>query len=141
VDQRHRRALAGCWAALDDPYADLLDRGLAAMLAHEDAAERGGLSALERLTCRTHRTWTHDCVSSPLHVVVGAGYRWCADCETAAAVLVDQFAGVVEVWCPLCGRDVRTPATRLIVGTCRASILAARRSRQNAAARRRPDAA
>lgn len=108
-------------------YHDLGDRGLAAKLVAEDAAEEhDGLSPHERITCHTHRRWVHECISSPLHVIIVTGHRWCRRCEREAAVAVDELTGTVQVTCVRCHRVPDSPATRQIVRTCRASLAAAR---------------
>ena len=43
-------------ALVDERYADLADRRLAAALSTEDAAEESGLDPLERTTCYTQLT-------------------------------------------------------------------------------------
>jgi hypothetical protein len=116
-------------------YHDLADRRLAAKLMVEDRAEeRDGLSPHERLTCHTHRRWVHECISSPLHVIVITGHRYCRRCEREAAVAVDELAGTVRVSCVRCHRVPDSPATRQIVRTCRASLAAAREGRNAPAA-------
>lgn len=110
----------------DPRYADLRDRRLAAVLAAEDAAELVDLNPLERLTCRTHRRWVHQCAHSEQHVFVVTGHRWCRDCECAADVAVDELTWEVAVTCPACGQPPAGAATRQIVRTCRASMAAAR---------------
>jgi hypothetical protein len=100
-------------------------RRLAERLAAEDAAESRGLSPFERTTCGVHRRWIHDCVSSPLHVVAVAGYRWCRRCAAVATVGVDHLAGTVTVRCTRCERPPDTPATAQIIRVCRASLAAA----------------
>lgn len=111
---------------VDARYAGLRDQRLAAALTGEDRAERDGLDPLERLTCRTHRRWLHDCISAPQHVFVVTGHRWCRDCECAADVAVDQLTWTVTVTCPRCRRSPGGAATRQIIRTCRASLAAAR---------------
>jgi hypothetical protein len=112
--------------AVNPRYADLRDRRLADMLAEEDFAELDELDPLERLTCRTHRRWVHECISSNSHVFVVTGHRWCRDCECAANVAVDQLTWTVTVTCPRCGNTPKGSATRQIMRTCRASLAAAR---------------
>jgi hypothetical protein len=114
-------------------YSDVPDRALAATLAAEDAAEHNGLSPFERITCRTHRRWVHECVASPMHVVVVSGHRWCRDCHATAMVSVDQLLGTVKVLCPRCWRVPAGMATAQIVRTCRASLAAARAAALSAA--------
>ncbi|WP_233520340.1 hypothetical protein [Prauserella sp. PE36] len=116
-------------APVDPAYAGLRDRALAQTLTAEDAAEPNGLDPLERLTCRTHRRWVHECIASPQHVFVVTGHRWCRDCSTAANVAVDQLTWHVSVSCPRCGRSPEGAATRQIVRTCRASMAAAAQGR------------
>jgi hypothetical protein len=112
--------------AIEPRYAGLRDHLLASTLTDEDRAEHDGLDPLERLTCRTHRRWVHECVSSPAHVFVVTGHRWCRDCQCAADVSVDQLTWSVTVTCPRCGCAPDSAATRQIVRTCRASMAAAR---------------
>jgi hypothetical protein len=108
----------------DPRYADLRDRRLAAALHAEDLAEAAGLDPLERTTCWTHRRWLHQCVSSPLHVIVVTGHRWCRDCSCAVTVAVDELIGDVWLTCPGCRRTPDTRATRQVVRACRASLAA-----------------
>jgi hypothetical protein len=110
----------------DPRYAALRDRRLADMLATEDLAELDDLDPLERLTCRTHRRWVHECISASNHVFVVTGHRWCRRCECAANVAVDQLTWDVTVTCPRCERSPEGAATRQIVRTCRASLAASR---------------
>lgn len=111
-------------------YHGLGDRRLAAKLMVEDRAEeRDGLSPHERITCHTHRRWAHECISSPLHVIVITGHRWCRRCEREAAVAVDELTGTVRVSCVRCHQVPQSPATRQILRTCRASLAAAREAR------------
>ncbi|MEU4524689.1 hypothetical protein AB0F52_38970 [Amycolatopsis sp. NPDC024027] len=123
-NRRDRLALrpAGC---IDPRYADVADRHLARTLTAEDQSEEDGLDPLERVTCRTHRRWLHDCVASPLHVVIITGTRWCRACECALNVAIDQLAGDVTVRCPSCGDTPATRATRQLVRACRTSLAAA----------------
>ena len=106
-------------------YADLADRRLAAALSTEDAAEETGHDPLERTTCYTHRRWLHHCVSSPLHVIVVTGHRWCRRCECAVNVAIDQLTGDVALTCPKCHEMPTGAANRQLVRCCRASIAAA----------------
>jgi hypothetical protein len=113
-----------------DRYADMCDRRLADTLMAEDAAEeREELSALERLSCHTHRRWAHECISSPAHVIAVTGHRWCRGCEAEASVAVDELSGSVAVVCTRCRRTPDTAATRQILRTCRASLATALESR------------
>ncbi|VVJ21694.1 Uncharacterised protein [Amycolatopsis camponoti] len=106
-------------------YADVSDHRLALTLTTEDRSEEDGLDPLERVTCRTHRRWLHDCVASPLHIVIVTGTRWCRKCECALNVAIDQLAGDVAVHCPSCGEAPATRATRQLVRACRASLATA----------------
>ena len=110
---------------VDPRYADVTDRHLALALTVEDRSEEDGLDPLERTTCRSHRRWLHDCVSSPLHVIVVTGTRWCRSCRCALNVAVDQLAGDVSVRCPSCATTPPSRATRQLVRACRASLAAA----------------
>ncbi|MBE1495726.1 putative RNA-binding Zn-ribbon protein involved in translation (DUF1610 family) [Amycolatopsis lexingtonensis] len=110
---------------VDPRYADVADQRLARSLTAEDRSEEDGLDPLDRVTCRTHRRWLHDCVASPLHVVVITGTRWCRSCERALNVAIDQLAGDVSVHCPSCGEPPSTRATRQLVRACRASLATA----------------
>lgn len=106
-------------------YADLADRRLAAALATEDAAEETGLDPLERTTCHFHRRWLHHCVSSPLHVIVVTGHRWCRRCECAVDVAIDELTGAVALTCPRCREMPPGGGNRQLVRCCRASLAAA----------------
>ena len=110
---------------VDPRDADVADRRLALALTAEDWSEEDGLDPLERTTCRTHRRWLHDCVASPLHVLVVTGTRWCRRCERALDVAIDHVAGDVSLRCPSCGETPANRATRQIVRACRASLAAA----------------
>jgi hypothetical protein len=119
--------------AVHERYADVADRRLAVALSTEDAAEeRGELDPLERTTCYTHRRWLHHCVSSPLHVIVVTGHRWCRRCECAVNVAIDQLTGDVTLTCPKCHGMPPGAANRQIVRCCRASLAAAHDSDHDA---------
>lgn len=120
-------------AAPHDRYADLTDARLAAALCDEDDAEETGLNPHERTTCHVHRRWLHDCVSSPLHVIVVTGHRWCRRCECAVDVAVDELAGDVSLRCPKCREMPAGPANRQVVRACRASLAAAAEGRGHGA--------
>jgi hypothetical protein len=135
-DRQNRRAHADRPAPAEtlrfgERYAHLRDRRLAAVLIREDATEdREELSALERISCRVHRRWAHECISSPTHVIAVTGHRWCRPCEAEAIVAVDELKGDVSVACTRCGQSPATPATRQILRTCRASLAAAIENRR-----------
>jgi len=122
---RHDRLVLRPHDHIDDCYADLADRRLAIALSAEDEAEEAGLDPMERITCRTHRRWLHHCVSSPLHVIVVSGHRWCRPCRRALDVAVDHLTGDVSLRCPKCGPVRPTRATRQVIRACRASLAAA----------------
>lgn len=111
----------------DEPIL-LAGRRLATTLAAEDRAERErGLSPHERITCRLHRRWAHECIASPQHVIPVTGHRWCHDCATTVAVAVDELGGRVDLTCPRCHHTPPTRATEQIVRSCEASLRAAGR--------------
>jgi hypothetical protein len=120
-------------AASHDRYADVTDVRLAAALFAEDEAEEDGLNPHERTTCHVHRRWLHDCVSSPQHVIVVTGHRWCRRCACAATVAVDELAGDVSLRCFRCGEMPAGPANRQVVRACRASLAAAAEGRTHGA--------
>jgi hypothetical protein len=117
-------------------YADLADRHLAATLAVEDAAEAHDLSPLERITCYTHRRWVHECIASPLHIIVVTGHRWCRQSQTAATAAVDELSSTVSMTCPRCQQTLDTPAARQIIRTCNASLAMKHEHRSPAPAKR-----
>jgi hypothetical protein len=103
------------------------DRFLTRMLAIEDLAEdHQGASPHERLTCRLHRRWAHECITSPAHVIPVTGHRWCRRRRTSAAVVVDEVTGTVRLACQRCGRTPRSVASDQIIRACRGSFAAAR---------------
>jgi hypothetical protein len=105
-------------------------RSLVSMLAAEDDAEDyAGLSPHERLTCRLHRRWAHQCIASPVHVIPVTGHRWCRRCRTSTSVAVDELSTTVTLTCVRCGEAPVSLATLQIIRTCRASMVAARRPR------------
>jgi hypothetical protein len=106
-------------------YRDVTDHRLATTLHAEDLAEDAGLGPFERSSCRIHRRCLHQCVHSPVHVVMVSGYRWCRSCETQATVAVDELTGDVRVTCQQCGLTPHGRASRQIVRTCTASLAAA----------------
>ncbi|HWM03861.1 MAG TPA: hypothetical protein VNP92_16120 [Actinophytocola sp.] len=114
--------------AVDPRYADLADARLAVTLTAEDAAEQDWLDPLERTTCHTHRRWLHSCVSSPLHVIIVTGHRWCRRCSCAVSVAIDELTGDVRLTCPRCQEMPAGAANRQVVRCCRASLAAAAES-------------
>lgn len=110
---------------IDPRYADISDRRLAITLSQEDFDEDHDRDPMERITCRTHRRWLHQCVSSPLHVIIVTGHRWCRSCSQTLTVVVDELAGDVSFSCPGCGEAPPSRATRQLIRACRASLAAA----------------
>jgi hypothetical protein len=105
-------------------YGDLADRRLAAILAAEDTAEEHGLSPHTRVTCYVHKTWLHQCVSEPVHILVVTGHRWCRRCECPVDVVVDETPpGAVHLYCPRCGQ-AGSAANRELRQACRSSLAA-----------------
>ena len=108
---------------------------LADALAAEDQAEdTGWLDALDRLTCRVHRRWIHECAHSDLHVIEVTGHRWCRPCRRALEIAVDEVTRTVTLRCPRCHRGTTTRADHQLVAACEASLTAARAIHQPAAA-------
>ncbi|MFI6094844.1 hypothetical protein ACIA8G_04780 [Lentzea sp. NPDC051213] len=95
---------------------------LAAVFESENRAEQVGLSPFDRITCRFHRRWIHDCVVSPAHVVAVAGYRWCGDCAAAATVMVDHLGCEVVVWCERCDRRLHDGPNEQLRQVCLRSL-------------------
>ncbi|HEY3262664.1 MAG TPA: hypothetical protein VGJ95_20775 [Pseudonocardiaceae bacterium] len=114
--------------------ADRSADDVSTVLSREDMAEATGrASGPERLTCRIHRRWVHQCIGSPVHVIPVTGYRWCRNCACPVTVTVDERSGTVTLSCPGCGTPAPTWASRQVVRSCRASLAASR-----TAADRRP---
>jgi hypothetical protein len=100
---------------------------LATALAAEDEAEdTGWLDPLDRLTCRVHRRWIHECSHSDLHVIPVTGHRWCRPCRRALEIAVDEVTGSVALHCPRCHRGATTRADKQLVAACEASLTASR---------------
>lgn len=107
---------------------------LADALDAEDRAEdTGWLDPLDRLTCRVHRRWIHECSHSDLHVIEITGHRWCRPCHRAMEIAVDEVGRTVTLHCPRCHRGATTRADRQLVAACEASLTAARAPRMPAA--------
>ncbi|SDZ21073.1 hypothetical protein SAMN05421504_110294 [Amycolatopsis xylanica] len=98
------------------------------LAAEDDAEEHQELSPHERVTCRLHRRWAHQCIASPSHVIAVTGHRWCRGCGCAVGVAVDEFARSVALTCPRCRRAPDTVASRQIIHACRTSMGLARLS-------------
>jgi hypothetical protein len=100
---------------------------LATALDAEDHAEdTGWLDPLDRLTCRVHRRWIHECSHSDLHVIPVTGHRWCRPCRRALEIAVDEVDRTVSLHCPRCHRGATTRADHQLVAACEASLTAAR---------------
>ena len=103
---------------------------LASTLHEEDRAEDAGQAdPMDRVTCRTHRRWLHECVASPVHTNSAVGYRWCRHCDHQALVAVDELTGDVTIHCGLCGRSPRSRANLELIALCRRSLALARSAR------------
>lgn len=101
--------------------------GLGAALEAEDQAEdTGWLDPLDRMTCRVHRRWIHECAHSELHVSQVTGHRWCRPCRRALEVAVDEITATVTVHCPRCDRGPTTRADARLIAACEASLTASR---------------
>jgi hypothetical protein len=108
---------------------------LADALAAEDHAEdTGWLDPLDRLTCRVHRRWIHECSHSDLHVIPVTGHRWCRPCRRELEIAVDEVTRTVSLHCPRCDRGATTRADHQLVAACEASLTAARASHHPAVA-------
>ena len=109
-----------------EPTLPVRTSSLADALAAEDHAEdTGWLDPLDRLTCRVHRRWIHECAHSDLHVIEITGHRWCRPCRRALEIAVDEVSRTVELHCPRCARGATTRADRQLVAACEASLTAA----------------
>jgi hypothetical protein len=107
--------------------ASTLASTLADALAAEDHAEdTGWLDPLDRLTCRVHRRWIHECSHSDLHVSQVTGHRWCRPCRRELEIAVDQVDRTVSLHCPRCHRGATTRADHQLVAACESSLTAAR---------------
>ena len=94
-----------------------------ALAAEDHAEDTGWLDPLDRLTCRVHRRWIHECAHSDLHVIEVTGHRWCRPCRSPLEVVVDETTA--SLVCPMCGTGTPdTAANRQVVRACRTSIAA-----------------
>jgi hypothetical protein len=107
--------------------ADALD-------AEDHAEDTGWLDPLDRLTCRVHRRWIHECAHSDVHVIEVTGHRWCRPCRRVLEIAVDEVTRTVAVHCPRCDRGATTHADRQLLAACEASLTAARAVHRSAAA-------
>ncbi|MFD8495691.1 hypothetical protein [Amycolatopsis sp. NPDC059657] len=92
------------------------------LTVEDDAEELQELSPHERVTCRLHRRWAHQCIASPSHVIAVTGHRWCHACGCAVGVAVDEFTRSIALTCPRCRRTPDTAASRQIIHACRTSM-------------------
>ena len=99
-----------------------------ALAAEDHAEDTGWLDPLDRLTCRVHRRWIHECSHSDLHVIQVTGHRWCRPCRRALEIAVDELAGTVALHCPRCHRGATTRADVQLVAACESSLTASRAS-------------
>lgn len=106
----------------------------AALLAEDHAEDTGWLDPLDRMTCRVHRRWIHECAHSELHVSPVTGHRWCRPCRRELEVAVDELAATVTVHCPRCDRGPVTRADVQLIAACEASLTASRADSSPAAA-------
>jgi hypothetical protein len=104
----------------------LLNPLTAALAAEDHAEDTGWLDALDRLTCRVHRRWIHECAHSDLHVIEVTGHRWCRPCRRALEIAVDEVTRTVALHCPRCHRGTTTRADRQLVAACESSLTASR---------------
>jgi hypothetical protein len=95
------------------------------LAVEDDAEDTGWLDPLDRLTCRAHRRWTHECSHSDVHVILVTGHRWCRPCRHALEIAVDELTRTVTVHCPRCDRGPTTRADHQLVAACEASLIAA----------------
>lgn len=98
----------------------------AALLAEDQAEDTGWLDPLDRMTCRVHRRWIHECAHSELHVSQVTGHRWCRPCRRELAIAVDEVTATVTVHCPRCHRGPSTRADARLIAACEASLTASR---------------
>ncbi|MET0235823.1 MAG: hypothetical protein ABW224_14355 [Kibdelosporangium sp.] len=100
-----------------------------ALVAEDHAEDTGRLDPLDRLTCRVHRRWIHECCHSDMHVIQVTGNRWCRPCRRALEIAVDELNRTVTVHCPRCDRGPSTRADQQLIAACEASLTAARSPR------------
>ncbi|HEY0452703.1 hypothetical protein [Actinophytocola sp.] len=105
-----------------------------ALVAEDHAEDTGWLDPLDRMTCRVHRRWIHECAHSELHVIPVTGHRWCRPCRRELELAVDEVTRTATVHCPRCHRGPTTHADTQLIAACEASLTAARATRQAAAA-------
>jgi hypothetical protein len=97
-----------------------------ALAAEDHAEDTGWLDPLDRLTCRVHRRWIHECAHSDLHVIEVTGHRYCRPCRCALEIAVDEVTRTVALHCPRCDRGATTRADRQLVAACESSLTASR---------------
>ena len=104
------------------------DWHLTRVLARENIVEElGAISLQDRLTCRLHESWVHQCITLPHHMFRVTGNRWCRRCESTAAVTVDESHATAAVRCSGCGKPPNGLFGRQIARACQASIVEWRR--------------
>jgi hypothetical protein len=104
------------------------DWHLTRVLARENIVEElGAISLQDRLTCRLHKSWVHQCITLPGHVFPMAGDRWCRRCDNAAPVAIDESHGTAAVRCSGCGKPPNGLFGRQIARACQGSIIEWRR--------------
>jgi hypothetical protein len=106
----------------------------AALLAEDRAEDTGWLDPLDRMTCRVHRRWIHECAHSELHASPITGHRWCRPCRRELEVAVDELTAAVTVHCPRCHRGPTTRADAQLIAACEASLTASRAGERRLAA-------
>jgi hypothetical protein len=122
----HRRLMRGAGRLTLVENRPRTTSSLATALTAEDHAEdTGRLDPLDRLTCRVHRRWIHECGHSNLHVIPVTGHRWCRPCRCALEIAVDELTGKVTLHCPRCDRGPTTKADHQLITACEASLTAA----------------
>jgi len=97
-----------------------------ALQAEDHAEDTGWLDPLDRMTCRVHRRWIHECAHSELHVSPITGHRWCRPCRRELELAVDELTRTATVHCPRCDRGPTTRADAQLIAACEASLTAAR---------------
>jgi hypothetical protein len=103
-----------------------------ALAAEDHAEDTGWLESLDRLTCRVHSRWIHECGHSDLHVIPVTGHRWCRPCRRPLEIAVDELTRTVTLHCPRCDRGPTTRADHQLIAACEASLTAARAHRRAA---------
>jgi hypothetical protein len=104
------------------------DWHLARVLSRENIVEElGAIPSQDRLTCRLHSAWVHQCVALPGHAFPNAGDRWCLRCKGTASVTVDESRGKAAVLCSGCGKPPNGLLGRQMARACLESVIESRR--------------